>query len=153
MTQYILNISSYEGLVPGAVHYRGRVVGPYPTSCHGGTRGGATASGKVECFEGHVLPDQVTWDVEADWSEERHDRWAAKHFEGDGPQQFLAEKDVIDRAIVQFLDGSEFPCEEVKAADEGDELWYGWIGEGDAAAELQDPSDGWGMRIAVKNTG
>lgn len=150
MTQYILRVSSFDGLVPGAVHYRGRVEGDYPKSCHGGSRHGG---GKVTCFEGHELPDRVEWDVEAEWSQERHDRWHAKHFEGDGPQQFTSKKDVIDRAMIQFLDGSDYPCEKVDPAQEGDELWYGWISpEGGQFDDLQDPEDGWGMMIARKCT-
>lgn len=155
MTQYILNISTFSGLVPGATHYRGRVKGPYPESCHGGTRMGATKSGKTECSEGHVLPDQVAWDVEADWSEERYDRWVANRFESDGPQAFYTSRDVMDRAIIQFLDGSggddRFWEEEVAPAQEGDELWHGWINPGDSD-DLTDASDGWGMMIARKCT-
>jgi hypothetical protein len=154
MTQYIVKVSDYGGLVPGAKHFRGRVEGPYPQSCHGATHMGATKSGKRECDEGHVLADRVTWDVEAEWTEERHERHAAAHYEGDGPQQFLTKRDVLDRAIVQFLDGSSFPCEEVQAAAEGDELWYGWIARaGGQDDEHVDPEDGWGMMIARKNTG
>lgn len=158
MTQYILKISSFGGLVPGAKHFRGRVEGPYPQSCHGGTRMGATKSGKTECSEGHVLPERAEWDVEAAWTEERYERYAAKRFEGDGPQAFLAQQDVIDRAIIQFLDGSGDDDRwwegRVEPAAEGDELWYGWVNPGGAEADdMVDPSDGWGMMIARKNTG
>jgi hypothetical protein len=60
----------------------------------------------------------------------------------------------MDRAIIQFLDGSDYPCEKVEPAAEGDELWYGWVcpdGPGDWT-ELQDPGDGWGCMIARKCT-
>lgn len=157
MTQYIVNVSSFEGLVPGASHYRGRVQGPSPGSCHGGTRMGGTKSGKTECFEGHVLPDRVEWDVEAAWSEERHRRWGAKHYEDAGPQQFGSTKEVLDRATEQFLDGSggedRWWETDVKPAEEGDELWYGWIDPSGGESGLNDPSDGWGMMIARKCTG
>lgn len=155
MTQYTLHVSSYEGIVPGAVHYRGRVKGPHPQSCHGSTHFNAPGHrGKTTCDQGHELPEQVTWDVEAAWSEERHERWAAKNFEGDGPQQFDTAKDVIDRAVIQFLDGSTAPCEEVKPAEEGDELWYGWINpDGDDFDRYVDPEDGWGTMVARKCTG
>jgi hypothetical protein len=156
MTQYILEISSYAGIVPGARHYKGRVKGPHPQSCHGGTQFGATKSGKMECMEGHVLPDRLEWDVEAAWTEERHERWAAKGFEGDGPQQFLSKKDVIDRAIIQFLDGAGGPDrwweQDVPAAEEGDELWHGWIAREGLDDENTDPEDSWGMCIARKCT-
>ncbi|MGB6454804.1 MAG: hypothetical protein WBH47_09980 [Streptosporangiaceae bacterium] len=36
MTDYVLKISSFAGLVSGARHFRGRVEGPHEQSCHGG---------------------------------------------------------------------------------------------------------------------
>lgn len=151
MTQYVLHISSYGGLVPGAVHCRGRVEGPHPKPCHGNRT--HHDGYKTVCDEGHELPGQVRWDVEAAWTVERHDRWAARDFEGDGPQQFDSKRDVMDRAVIQFLDGSDFPCEKVDPAAEGDELWYGWISpEGGQFDDLQDPEDGWGMMIARRCT-
>lgn len=96
----------------------------------------------------------IKWDVEAAWSRARHDRWAASHFEGDGPRQFDTQEDVIDRAMIQFLDGSENPCEPVEPAQEGDELWHGWVNpEGGMFDDLTDPGDSWGMMIARKCTG
>ncbi len=151
MTQYILHISSYDGLVPGARHYRGRVEGPRPESCHGKIH---YDGWKETCDEAHELPKRVRWDVEAAWSQERHDRWAAAQFEGAGPQQFDSKAEVMDRAMIQFLDGSDYPCEKVDPAEEGDELWYGWVcpdGPGDWN-DLQDPEDGWGCMIARKCT-
>lgn len=147
MTQYILHISSYDGLVPGACHYRGRVEGPHPESCHGGTR---YSGGKVTCFKGHELPERVEWDVEAAWSEARYERYAACHFEGDGPGQFISQKDVMDRAMVVFLDGcSDWWAQKVDPAEQGDELWYGWVNpEGGQFDDLTDPGDGWGCMIA-----
>ena len=158
MTQYILHVSSYAGIVPWAVHFKGRVEGPRTESCHGGTIFNAPdARGQTTCEQGHVIEDkQVKWDVEADWTEARHERWAAAHYNGDGPQQFLTEREVIDRAVVQFLDGSAYPCEEVEPAQEGDELWFGHIdpevGEVDLDA-INDPEDAWGARIAVCHRG
>lgn len=151
MAQYILHISSFGGLVPGASHYRGRVEGPHPESCHGGRVYNAPGHrGKTICDQGHELPGQVRWDVEAAWSQEHHDRWAAVHFEGDGPQQFTSEKDVIDRAMIQFLDGSDGLCEKVDPAQEGDELWYGFVGDASdlTVDELDATDNGYGMMIA-----
>jgi len=158
MTHYILHISSYGGLVPGAQHYRGRVEGPRPKSCHGQEHHGATKSGQVECDEGHVLPGQVSWEVEAAWTEAQYERWAAKSFEGDGPTAFYTSREVMDRAMVQFLDGSggddRWWEQRVEPAAEGDELWYGWIArEGGQDDEYVDDSDGWGTLVARKNTG
>ncbi len=31
---YTLEISAYVGFVPGATHFRGRVIGESPESCH-----------------------------------------------------------------------------------------------------------------------
>jgi len=145
--QYVLKISSFAGIVPGARHYRGRVEGEYPESCHGGTR---HYGGKTTCFEGHELPDRVTWDVEADWSEERLERWAAARFEGPSPQQFDTKEEVIDRAVVQFLDGFTSQGTVVNdPARDGDELWYGYVHpEGFPYDESEDYSDGWGSCIA-----
>lgn len=152
MTQYVLHVSSYAGIVPGARHYRGRVEGPYPESCHGGMSYNAPeARGKMICDEGHEIPqDRVAWDVEAEWTEERHERWAKAHFEGQSPQQFDTKEEVIDRAVIQFLDGSSDPCEEVTPAAEGDELWYGYVS---TTGHDDDEGDGWGTCIATKNTG
>lgn len=156
MTQYILHISSYAGLVGGAKHFRGRVEGPYAESCHGGSRYNAPgARGKTICEEGHEIPSgRVSWEVEAVWSDEHYKRYADNHFEGDGPGQFLSAKDVMDTAIVRFLDGADKWYEqEVEPAQEGDELWYGWVNpEGGQLDDLQDPEDGWGMMIARKCT-
>lgn len=153
MTQYILHVTSFSGLVPGARHFRGRVEGPHPGPCHGNrTHHNGTT---VTCDEGHVLPKQVRWDVEAAWSQERHDRWAAAHFEGDGPQQFTSKKDVIDRAMIQFLDGSDDPCEKVEPAEEGDELWFGYVDPDGGPVDLDtidDTDKAWGMMIARKDT-
>lgn len=61
MTQYILHVSSYAGLVPGARHLTGRVEGPHPPSCHGSTHYNAPGHrGKTTCDEGHEIPEQVT---------------------------------------------------------------------------------------------
>lgn len=158
MTQYILHVMSYDGLVPGASHYRARVEGPHPSPCHGTSS--HHRDGGVFCVEGHPLPGQVRWDVEKDWSRERMDRYLAACSKAlrtdapspDGPGQFDSKEEVLDRAMVQFLDGMDG----VNApAEQGDELWYGWVcpdGPG-AWTEEQDASDGWGMRIALCNRG
>ena len=104
MTDYELHISSYKGVVPGAKHFRGRVTGPHPVSCHGGTVFNAPEHrGVTTCQQGHVLPERDEWDVEAAWTEERFNRWDARHFEGDGPGQFLTEARVILAARRRFL--------------------------------------------------
>ena len=45
---------------------------------------------------------RTEWDVEAAWSKERYERYAASGFEGDGPNQFRTEQDVIDTAAARF---------------------------------------------------
>ena len=151
MADYILHVMSYAGTVPGAVHYRGRVEGEHPKSCHGGTtyHGGGPEElrGKTTCAQDHVLPEQVTWCVEAAWTEERYDRWAAREFESPGPQQFTSEQDVIDAAAGRFL--GTLPCrrweEQVTPGQPGDKLWAGWI------ARPQDrdlTEENWGTVIA-----
>lgn len=157
MTQYILTVSSYAGLVPWARHFKGRVEGPHPEPCHGNSTifNPPEHRGKTVCAEGHELPKQVKWDVEAAWSEARHERYLAESAKAlreglpgpDGPGQFDTEKAVVDRAIVQFLDGLEHVND---PAVEGDELWYGYVdsGAGQAPDQWDDPEDVWGMRIA-----
>jgi hypothetical protein len=141
---------SYDGIVPGASHYRGRVEGPHPQSCHGGTR---YADGKKTCFEGHELPGRTEWQVEAAWSEQRFERFMAAGQPGNGPAQFRSKKDVIDRAMIMFLDGAggddRWWEQRVEPAQEGDELRYGWVNpEGGQFDDLQDPEEAWGMMIA-----
>jgi hypothetical protein len=152
MIQYVLHVMSYDGIVPGARHYRGRVEGPHPQSCHGGTR---YSGGKKTCSESHELPGRVEWQVEAQWTEARYERYAAGGFEGDGPSAFLSSKDVIDCAMIRFLDGaSEWWEHKVEPAQDGDELWYGWVNpEGGQLDDPTDPEDGWGCMIASCHRG
>jgi hypothetical protein len=127
MTDYVLKISSYAGLVAGARHYRGRVEGPHPKSCHGGTVfHGST--GKTTCAEGHEIPKQVTWDVEEPWTEERYQRYAAEHFEGDGPSQFLTKRRVVEVAVLRFAGSAQRRWfeEEPVVGEAGDRLFYHW---------------------------
>lgn len=152
MAQYILKISSYDGLVPGATHYRGRVEGPEPESCHGGhmfSNLGHT------CSQGHPLPGKVSWEVEAVWTEERFNRYIAGGQEGDSASQFGSAKEVMDCAILRFLDGcDDWWSQPVEPAQEGDELWYGWVNPGGGQwDDLTDPSDGWGCMIASCHRG
>lgn len=99
VTDYILKIMNYDGFP----HYRGRVEGPHPRSCHGNLSFNAPeARGKWTCAEGHQIPDQVTWDVDADWTEARYERLAARHFEGDGPGQFRTAAGVVETAVKRF---------------------------------------------------
>jgi hypothetical protein len=144
--KFELHITNYGGLVAGARHRRGRVVGEHPRSCHGGTvfRG---ATGKTTCAEGHELPDRIEWDVEAPWSEARHRRWAARRYEDAGPAQYTDEAELVRDAIGRFL--GLLTCrrweEQVPAAKPGDELYLGRT-----ALYGDHPSpDGWGHRIAV----
>lgn len=103
MTDYILKIMSYGETVPGATHYQGRVEGPHPRSCHGSTHFNAPETpGKWTCDEGHEIPRQVEWNVDADWTRPRFDRYAARHFEGDGPGQFKSAAAVVDAAVRRF---------------------------------------------------
>ena len=131
MTDYILHISSFEGIVSGACHYRGRVEGPHPDSCHGALHYNAPGHrGQSTCDEGHVIPEQVTWTVEAAWTEEQYERWAARHFDGPGPEQFSSEQEVIDTAVARFL--GQLPAREwenpaVTPGGPGDRLWAGWV--------------------------
>jgi hypothetical protein len=130
VTDYVLKISSYGGLVAGARHYRGRVEGPHPKSCHGAMSYNAPESrGKWTCSEGHEIPGQREWDVEAGWTEERYSRWANKSFEGDGPQQFLDQAKLIEAAAKRF--SGELPRnwweEEPEAGKPGDRLFLDFV--------------------------
>lgn len=144
MTDYVLKISSFGGMVAGARHFRGRVEGPHPQSCHGGTRFNAPeARGKTICHEGHEIPKRVTWDVDAFWTEERHERWAAGHFEGDGPGQFLTEEDLIQAAISRFRWERE-PLwfeEKYPRPEPGDRLYLRYLPE---ELSWMDLDDGYG---------
>ncbi len=131
MSDYILHVMSYSGLVPGASHYRGRVEGEHPRSCHGGSHYNAPESrGKTTCEQGHELPEQVEWRVEAAWTEGQYERWAAAGFEGPGYEQFKTEREVIDTAVKRFL--GQLPCQwwenpATTPGDPGDKLWAGWV--------------------------
>jgi hypothetical protein len=146
--KFELRITSFGGIVPGATHYRGRVTGEHPRSCHGGTRFNAPATrGKTTCDQGHELPKQIYWDVEAPWEEDRYERLAAKHFEGDSPSQYTDESELVQDAIGRFL--GLLPCrwweEDVTPGQPGDELYLGYAPIGGDEGE----PDGWGHRIAV----
>jgi hypothetical protein len=148
MAAYELHISSYGGLVAGAVHYRGRIQGESPRSCHGGKAfNHPDHRGKWTCEQGHELPERVEWDVEAPWTEQRYQRWAAGRFDGAGPQQYTDEAELVLDAIGRFLGTlpSRWWEEQVPPAEPGDELYLGH-------ASLYDkPSpNGWGHCIAVK---
>lgn len=146
---YTLRISSYAGLVPGAVHYRGRVEGEHPHSCHGGTTfhgADGPLKGKTTCAEGHELPEQITWDVEAAWTEARYERYAAKHFEGNGPGQYTDEGDLIRDAIQRFLGAypRQWWEDDYPAPQPGDRLYLGSL-----ALLMDEPDpDGWGHQLA-----
>jgi hypothetical protein len=124
MSGYFLEISSYGGLVAGARHYRGWVKGEYPKSCHGGT---VFSGGKTTCAEGHELPERADWQVEEPWTEERYERFAAAHFEGDGPGQFLDQERLLEVAIGRFT--GELPArwweDKPAVGKPGDKLYLG----------------------------
>lgn len=148
MADFELHIRSYRGFAPGAVHFYGRVQGEYPQSCHGGTvYHGAEGplQGKTTCSENHVLPGRVEWDVEAPWTRERYERYVAARFEGDGPNAFRAEQDVIDAAVRRFT--GQVPHqrweEDVTAGQPGDRLYLGY-----RALHPDDVDGKWGSVIA-----
>ena len=149
MGKYALRITSYMGLVPGAKHFTGRVEGEFPQSCHGGTRLNGAAGplhGKTTCFEGHELPERVEWDVEAPWTEARYERWVAKHFEDDGPNQYTDEAELVMDAIGRFLGTlpSRWWEQKVPAHEPGSKLYLG-----DPAQFAYDVyPDGWGHVLA-----
>jgi hypothetical protein len=152
MSDYILHISSFEGLVPGARHFRGRVEGEHPKSCHGGTvfhGWDGPLKGKTTCAEDHILPEQVRWVVEAPWTEERYQRWIAAKFEGPGPEQMTTEQEVIDVAVQRFL--GQLPVQDwenpaTTPGDPGDKLWAGWV----SRPQDQDlVEENWGTVLAV----
>lgn len=152
MRKFALRISSYEGLVPGARHWRGRVEGESERSCHGSIRiNPPEHRGKTVCSEGHEIPDRISWDVEESWTEERYNRWADQSFEGDGPAQFKTQEQVVEAARKRFL--GEWPSqwweEPVPTPQSGDRLYLGYIPrDGDAPED-----DGYGGLIAeVKET-
>jgi len=157
MADYFLRITSYAGLVPWAHHYRGRVQGERPQSCHGGTTyhgSDGPLKGKTTCNAGHVLPPRVEWEVEAPWTTERVERWHASGFEGDAPNQFNDQRELIDVAIRRFK--GELPCREfedrIEPGKPGDKLYLGHIAFKDAEIYREDDDpDGmpaWGSVIA-----
>lgn len=152
--QYILHVSSYKDIVPWATHFKGHVEGEHPRPCHGNST--HHRDGGVFCDDGHKLPEQVRWDVEADWSDARMERYLAACSKAlrndertpDGPAQFDTEKDVIDRAVMQFLDGLDHVND---PAVDGDELWFGFVDPDGGPVDLDtidDTDKAWGMLIA-----
>lgn len=182
MTDYVLEVRSFSGIVPGARNFRGTVKGPHPESCHGGTTfHGST--GRTTCAEDHDIPPRTEWQVEAAWTEERYERYAARHFEGDGPAQFLDEKSLAEAARKRFL--GEAPRQEwdehYTPGEPGDRLYWEvlpeqvlpddqveerWVREdaerreqglpvgGDLIAEVPQPEDGARFYVTVvRNAG
>jgi hypothetical protein len=152
VTDFILEISSYDGIVPGAKHYRGRVKGEHPRSCHGGStfHGGGPPElrGKTTCAEGHVLPGRVEWEVEAIWTEDRYQRYAAREFEGDGPSTFASEQEVVDAARARFLAAGDEPSwweDKWEPGKPGDKLYAGWIPRPQDSSMVEE---NWGTVIA-----
>jgi hypothetical protein len=156
MMDYVLHVSSFEGLVYGAKHYRGRVQGPSPAPCHGNTTTyhGAKGplQGKTTCTEGHELPRRVEWDVDAEWTEARYNRWAAKEFDGDSPAGFLDEAELLKAAVRRFR--GEIPdawfLQSGVPGQPGDRLFYGCMADPDAELEQPDrsPLPPWGSILA-----
>lgn len=137
MTDYVLKISSYRGISPGAKHWRGRVQGEYPESCHGGM---ITRNGEKRCDEGHLIPRRAEWPVEAVWTEARYERLAARHFDGDGPEQFLSYGNVIATATERFR--GEHPHQwweaEITPGQPGDRLFLGHVPMQDEDIDVDD---------------
>lgn len=141
MTDYILTISSFSGIVYGATHYRGTVRGPHPRSCHGGEifhGWDGPLKGKTTCSQGHEIPRQDEWDVDADWTEDMYTRWAAGRFEADGPAQFRDVGYLIDTAVRRFR--GEIPERHRRLAPAiagrpGDRLFLGFV------STLENPPD------------
>ncbi len=81
------------------------------------------------CDQGHLLPDQVEWDVEASWTPEQRDRWAAVNYEGDGPGQFTDQGGLIRVAIQRFRGelARQWWEEDIPPAQPGDRLYLGFV--------------------------
>lgn len=130
MTDYVLKISSYRGIVPGATHLRGRVEEPYPESCHGGmSYNASSARGEYSCAKGHIIPRRIEWDVEEPWTEKEIRRFSARKFEADGPGQFASRRHLINVAIGRFC-GYYLPRwfeEKPVIGQPGDRLYYHWL--------------------------
>jgi hypothetical protein len=139
MTDYVLKVSSYGGIVPGATHYRGRVEGPHPESCHGSMTYNAPESrGKWTCEQGHELPRRADWAVEAPWSEGRYERYSAKQFEGDGPEQFKDQQKVIETAVKRFTGELVHNWWEDKhvPGQPGDRLFLGFVARDESEIDV-----------------
>jgi hypothetical protein len=153
MTDYELHVSSYGGLVFGAHHFYGRVNGPNPEPCHGNRlRYNAPESrGKYTCDEGHVIPARVEWDVEAGWTEDRYNRYSAKHFEGDGPNAFRDEAELLATAVKRFRGEIPHHWWEGKpvVGRPGDRLFYGSsIFDPEGEQPDRSPLPPWGSVLA-----
>ena len=152
MANYTLTVTTYVGnpTVPWASHFVGRVHGENPGPCHGNvTHYNAPGHrGKTTCEKGHELSKRTEWDVEAAWSKERYERYAASGFEGDGPNQFRTEQDVIDTAAARFL--GKLPNQwwesGVAPGEPGDKLYAGWIPRTNGDRDLIQ--ENWGTVIA-----
>jgi hypothetical protein len=154
MTDYELHVSSYGGLVFGAHHFYGRVNGPNPEPCHGNRlRYNAPESrGKCTCDEGHVIPARVEWTVEAGWTEDRYNRYSAEHFEGDGPDAFRDEMELLATAVKRFRGEIPHHWWEGKptVGRPGDRLYYGHVADPGAGMTQPDrsPLPPWGSVLA-----
>lgn len=146
MADFVLEISSFEDIVPGARHYRGRVKGESPRSCHGSmSYNDPEHRGAWSCSEGHELPERAEWDVEAAWTEERYERYAARQFEGDGPGQFSGEAEVIEAAVRRFTgqDPARWWEDAPVTGQPGDRLFCGFV-----PLDPADVDGCWGALIA-----
>jgi hypothetical protein len=123
MNRYTLRVVSWAGTVPWAKHYSGRVVGELDQ------RATIMRGGKWFDRDGNEYPERAEWDVYAHWTEAQNDRWAAGHYEDDGPNQFATEQEVIDAAVKRFTGEWETRWwePEVPKAEPGDELYYDYI--------------------------
>lgn len=125
MTDYVLHVMSFQGIVSGATHFRAKVEGPHPKSCHGGQM---LVPGNPNwlCAEGHEIPRRTEWQVEEPWGKERYERWAALEFEGAGPAQFNSEAELVAAARARFLGEAAAQWWEEKPVpgQPGDRLFY-----------------------------
>lgn len=166
MTDYVLETSSFAGFVWGAKHFTGTVKGPHPKACHGRTIhfNAPELRGKRSCDEGHELPEQISWGVDAYWTEGHYDRYRASGYEADGPGQFVNELDLVTTAVQRFLgdvpshvaDYDRWWEEPGVPGEQGDRLFYLDLPYGDEPVipwtddrEMPEP----GMLLAVINFG
>jgi hypothetical protein len=131
MTDYVLEVKSYAGLLSYARHFVGIVKGPHPESCHGGTRFNGSGDGKWTCSEGHPMPDREEWTVNQAWTEADYERYSDAMMDLDGPQQFTDRRTLIDMAVKRFRGALPVQWweDEPIPGKPGDRLYYHWTAD------------------------